>query len=91
VDEKAVIDRFEDGQRAVLLVGENGRECVVPIDALPEAARPGIWLQVQFEGEVLVRASLDMDETERVQARIEDKLARLRRRGRSIRRAKHEE
>lgn len=35
VAEQAVIDRIEDGQHAVLLVGEEEREQIVPVAALP--------------------------------------------------------
>jgi hypothetical protein len=75
---KAVIDRFE-GKQAVLLVGEKPRD--VLREALPEGVKEGDWLEVEFEGERLVRAKLDSDETARMKKRIEEKLERLRKRG----------
>jgi hypothetical protein len=89
--EKAVLDRVVDGQYAVLLVGEAGVEHVIPVDSLPEGTRPGTWLRVQFEDDVLVDAVVDVEETERVKKRIEEKLARLRQRGRRVRQDKPEE
>lgn len=80
--ERAVIDRIEDGRHAVLLVGENEREQVVPVDRLPEDAKSGSWLLVRFRGDELVEATVDEEETARVKTRIADKMARLRARGR---------
>ena len=82
MDEKAVIDRVEDGDQAVLLVGEDERERIVPVSSLPEKAQAGSWLKVRFEGDELVAVALDLDEAERVKERITDKMARLRQRGR---------
>lgn len=76
--EKAVIDRFEDGW-AVLLVGENERRLEVPRKALPRGAREGHWLQVEMEGDRLLSADIDREETERARQRIREKLDRLRR------------
>jgi hypothetical protein len=76
--EKAVIDRFEDGW-AVLLVGEGERKLDVRRKALPRGAREGHWLQVEVEGETLLSASIDREETARARQRVLDKLERLRR------------
>jgi hypothetical protein len=89
--EKAVVDRIVDNQHAVLLVGEDEAEHVVPVSLLPDGTQPGTWLHVQFEDGVLVDAVVDDDETEQVKKRIEEKLARLRRRGRRSRQDTPEE
>jgi hypothetical protein len=89
--EKAVVDRIVDSQYAVLLVGEDEVEHVVPVSSLPDGTQPGTWLQVQFEDDVLLNATIDVEETEQVRKRIEEKLARLRRRGRRTRQDKPEE
>ncbi len=89
--EKAVVDRIVDNQHAVLLVGEEEVEHIVPVNLLPDGTGPGMWLHVQFEDDVLVDAVVDVEETEQVKKRIEEKLARLRRRGRRTRRNKPEE
>jgi AMMECR1 domain-containing protein len=75
---KAVIDRFE-GKQAVLLVDEKPRN--VLRETLPKGATEGDWLEVEFEGETLMRAKLDADETARMKKRIDEKLERLRNRG----------
>ncbi|MEX1028136.1 MAG: DUF3006 domain-containing protein [Candidatus Paceibacterota bacterium] len=82
MEEKAVIDRIEDGEQAVLLVGEDERERIVPVSSLPDDAKAGNWLKVRFDGDELVEAVVDLEETERVKERISDKMARLRQRGR---------
>lgn len=79
---KAVLDRIEDQQHAVLLVGEQQHERVVPANTLPAGTKPGDWLRVRFEGDAVLAISVDLQETEQTQQRIADKLARLRQRGR---------
>lgn len=79
--DKAVVDRIVDGLHAVLLVGESEEERIVPLASLPEGVREGMWLEVRFDGETLVEAEIDHEETERVKKRIAAKLEALRRRG----------
>ena len=81
MEARAVVDRIEDGARAVLLVGRDEQEWIVPVTSLPAGAGAGSWLRVRIEGDALARITLDVDETERVRQRIAEKLARLRRRG----------
>ena len=75
---KAVIDRFEEGF-AVLLMGDDERQIEVPRAVLPRGAREGHWLRIELDGEQVLSATIDEEETARTQARIADKLARLRR------------
>ena len=77
--EKAVIDRVEDGT-AVLLVGDEERELLVPVTLLPSGARPGSWLRVKLDGERVVRIELDEAATESRRTRIQGKMDRLLRR-----------
>lgn len=81
--EKAVIDRIEE-ELAVLLVGEAEREVVVPFCELPSGASEGVWLRVELDSEHLVWSEVDEEETERRKARINDKMAQLRRKGRGL-------
>ncbi len=76
--QKAVVDRFEDGQ-AVLLVGDEERALVVPRKSLPPGVIEGHWLEVEVRGNQLLRATIDEEETARARQRITDKLERLRR------------
>lgn len=76
--EKAVIDRFEEGQ-AVLLVGDQQRKMVVPRKSLPRGVKEGHWLKVELDGERLVSSAIDEEETAKVRERIAEKLERLRR------------
>jgi Protein of unknown function (DUF3006) len=78
MSEKAVIDRFEEGL-AVLLIGEEARRLVVPRKDLPRGAKAGHWLQVEMEGERLLSAVIDEEETARAKQRIAEKLESLRR------------
>jgi hypothetical protein len=74
---KAVIDRFE-GDKAVLLVGEEEDNLIVPRTSLPSGAREGQWLQVDVEDDRVLTATIDEDETARAKERIAEKLGRLR-------------
>ncbi len=76
--EKASIDRFE-GEWAVLLVGEVGRVVNVRRAILPKRVREGQWLSIELVDDEVVSAKVDREETERVQKRIDEKLAKLRR------------
>ena len=76
-----MIDRVKGDRQAILLVGEREVERVVPLERLPAGSGPGTWLQVQFDGDMLIQAVIDEEETERVKARVQDKLEALRRRG----------
>jgi prophage tail gpP-like protein len=84
-DEKAVIDRIVDGRHAVLIVGEDERQVVVPATSLPAAAGEGTWLRVRFDGDTLLDARIDREETERVRQRVSAKMEQLRQRGRGPR------
>lgn len=77
-----MVDRIVDKRHAVLLVGENEVEKIVSVDKLPPGAGEGTWLIVEFEGDELVAAEVDAEETARVRARITAKMERLRQRGR---------
>lgn len=80
--EQAVVDRIVDGIHAVLLVGEEQVERVVPASQLPQGAREGTWLKVCFDGDQLVHVEIDPGLTQAAQARIAEKMDRLRARGR---------
>lgn len=43
----AVIDRIAEG-KAVLLIGSEESPVYVPVDVLPEGAKEGTWLDVDF-------------------------------------------
>lgn len=79
--ETAVIDRVEEDRYIVLLVGEGEIERIVPVEQLPRESAPGMWLRVKFDGDTLVEAEIDKETTERVKARIHEKLQALRQRG----------
>ncbi len=85
MEEKAVIDRIEEGKHAVLLVGEDERELVVPVERLPAGVGAGAWLRVRIEGEDLTILGVDQGEEEAAKQRIEDKMAQLRQRGSRLR------
>jgi len=82
-ERRAVIDRFINGQHAVLIIGDSEEQRVVDRSRLPTGAREGTWLRLQFDDDELIKATIDTAETERVRARVEEKMRRLRERGRN--------
>ena len=80
--DKAVIDRIVDGRTAVILVGEDERQHHCPADRLPEGAKEGTWLRVQVESGSVVAMEVDQEETDEVRRRIQEKMDKLRARGR---------
>ena len=75
---KAVIDRFE-GKFAVLILGDEKQHINVPRKLLPKQVREGSWLQVEIQGDEMISAIIDEEETENAKLRIAEKLERLRR------------
>jgi prophage tail gpP-like protein len=55
------------------------RQVDVPKAQLPKHAREGHHLQIELEGDRVIRVLIDKEATERARKRIEDKLNRLRR------------
>lgn len=78
----AVLDRIVDDVHAVLLVGPDELERIVPKAKLPTDAKEGMWFQVVFDGDELVSIVIDEEATDDVRRRILSKMEKLRRRGR---------
>lgn len=82
MSEKAVVDRIVDDEHAVLLVGDDEQELVVPRSTLPAGTEAGGWLRITRDSDgTVVSLTPDPAETEAIRARIADKLAQLRQRG----------
>jgi hypothetical protein len=76
----AVVDRIE-GDRAVLLVGDDEAEHLVAASDLPEGATEGSWLTVRREAPLEI-LGLDPEAEARQRQRVEGRIAALRTRGR---------
>lgn len=81
-EQQAVIDRIEDGEHAVLLVGEAETEFIIPAVQLPDGAGEGKWLRVRIEGGTVTEIVVDEETTGAARTRIGTKLVALRARGR---------
>jgi hypothetical protein len=84
MDERAVVDRIEDGDLAVVLVGDDEVEHIVPRNELPEGTEAGSVLRVDVEDGRIVNARLDDEDTEQTRQRVDDKMRKLRERGRKL-------
>jgi hypothetical protein len=72
----AVIDRIVEG-KAVLLVGEDEAEELVPVQALPPGAGEGSWLLVR-PGPPVAVVGADPEAEARQRRRIDERMERLR-------------
>src|SRR5690606_17201143 len=86
-DEETSASRLAEEQRVVggvdfLLVSLADLDTALPRAALPRAARAGTPLKTAWDGEKLLAAEVDHIATQQARARIAEKLARLRQRGR---------
>jgi Protein of unknown function (DUF3006) len=75
--QQAVADRFE-GDKAVLLVGEDERRLVVGRGELPPETQEGSWMRVEIRDGALITAELDEAATADAKSRIAAKLKTLR-------------
>lgn len=67
---KAFVDRIE-GDRAVVLIGEEGRQAIWPLEYLPEGSREGSVLRVAI--------GLDEDATKQTEEIVDSLIDRLQR------------
>jgi 2',3'-cyclic-nucleotide 2'-phosphodiesterase (5'-nucleotidase family) len=73
---KATIDRFEV-DKAVLIVGENRDEYIIPRASLPHGVVQGLWLLVEIEDNRITNVAIDEEETAKVKEKLAEKIARL--------------
>lgn len=46
---KGYLDRIEDGEKAVIIVEEQGFEIILPVRNLPEGSRVNSWFRISEE------------------------------------------
>jgi hypothetical protein len=73
---KATIDRFEEG-KAVLVVGENEDEYIVPHISLLHGVMQGSWLLIKVEDDCITNVDVGEQKPAKVKGRIAEKIARL--------------
>jgi len=76
---KAVIDRI-DGDKVVILAGQEQQRLVVPKTMFPSGAKEGDWFKAEIEDDHVFGVEPDKEETEAAKKRIADKLEQLRKR-----------
>lgn len=77
--DRGVIDRIENGV-AVVLVGDNAEEFLVPVRDLPPGAAPGDWLAIIVENGRLRALSIDQELTARRRSLVQEQRDKLKRR-----------
>jgi hypothetical protein len=78
-DDRAVVDRIVDGVTAVLLVGPNETELLLPSEQLPEDAREGTWLALDLAARPPAVIAVDHSLTEVRAADLNSRLQQIRR------------
>ena len=78
-DNRAVIGRIVDAATAVLLVGPDETELLLPADELPAAAREGVWVILDLDSDPVAVLAVDTDLTEQRARRIAEQMERIRR------------
>ncbi|BAB07681.1 DUF3006 domain-containing protein [Halalkalibacterium halodurans] len=77
-EHRAVLDRIAEDQQAILLVGEQEKELVIPKEVLPPEAKEGDHLLIVIENDQVTSVSIDDEGTAQAKRRIKEKMARLR-------------
>jgi hypothetical protein len=78
--DRAVIDRLVDGATAVLLVGPDEDELLVPVGSLPAGAVAGSWVVLDLAADPAAVVEVDVELTEARRHGFETRLERLRQR-----------
>ena len=77
---RAVIDRIVDGTTAVLLVGPDETELLLPADELPETATEGVWVTLDLDSDPTAVLTVDTELTEHRTTQVDDQMQRIRQR-----------
>jgi hypothetical protein len=81
--EQAVLDRIV-GQQAVLLVGKDEAERIIPASELPPDCKVGAWLLLTTDEAGKLTIRVDTEATAQAAQRIADKMNKLKQRGRAL-------
>lgn len=75
---KGVLDRFEDNNKAVILIEEQHDEWIVPIEELPQGSQVNTWFTLKKTGNQYHILSIDKDTTEKQKENASDLMNKLR-------------
>ncbi len=73
---KGVLEKIINN-KAVLLIGKEEKEVIIPTSKLPKGVKIGEWLKIKLV-EKIEEINIDKKETEIVKSRIKKKMDRLR-------------
>ncbi|MFC7319681.1 DUF3006 domain-containing protein [Halobacillus campisalis] len=77
---KAVLDRIEENQYAVLLVEENTQEFILNKNELPEGSKPHDWFEVTIENDKITSLKVDPEFALAQEQKVKSKRDRLKKR-----------
>lgn len=75
---RGILDRIEDGSRAVIILEEEGREIILPASRLPEGSDINSWFTIEVENGDLV-ILLDEETTQLKEEQAKTLIQKLRR------------
>lgn len=75
---KGVLDRFEDNEKAVILIEELNVEFIIPTDVLPQGSQVNTWFTLEKKDNHYKILSIDKELTEKQSKKTSDLMEKLR-------------
>lgn len=73
----AYLDRFTEGNKALVLIEELQKEFHVDISSLPSGSTAGTWFSVEIHGDEITSIQIDEGKTAEIKQEVEDRIQRL--------------
>ncbi|MDC3414999.1 DUF3006 domain-containing protein [Aquibacillus sp. 3ASR75-11] len=64
---KGILDRIEDGEKAVILIEEWNKEVIIPKEQLPCGSQLHSWFDLEMKEDHIISITLNQQTTEREQ------------------------
>ncbi|PIB54588.1 DUF3006 domain-containing protein, partial [Pseudomonas sp. 2822-17] len=78
---QAVIDRIVEGKHAVVLIGEDEVEKIVPIELISDNVNEGDWIEIKIDNDGnIISIEQDTQSTKGTKQRVKNKMELLRKR-----------
>lgn len=75
---KGILDRFEDNNKAVILLEETNEELIISIDDLPQGSEENTWFNLEKKNDDYRVISINKDKSNKEATKTSDLMAQLR-------------